>query len=76
MNNKTYSYEDSFDRDRHGSLYDRGAADSYYHRSRVPHWYPNGTYNGPMIENLDKKQIAEYNAGYDYNEKCGDKKQW
>ena len=28
-----------FDR-KHGSLYDRGAADSYYGRPRDPHRYP------------------------------------
>ena len=27
-----------FDRERHGSLYDRGRADSYYRRGPNPHW--------------------------------------
>ena len=72
--NKQYS--PGFNRRRHGSLYDRGAADSYYSRSRDPHWYPNGTYNGPKVTDLDDEQIAEYMAGYEDNEKEGIKKVW
>lgn len=70
----TYSIEDSFDRSRHGALWDRGSADSYYGRPRSPHWYPNGSYNEPRIEDLSVEQIAEYQAGYDDNEKSGAKK--
>ena len=76
MKIKNDLYKDSFDRERHGSLYDRGSADSYYGRGVQPHWYPNGTYNEPRIEDLDAEQIAEYHAGYDDNERNGDKKQW
>jgi hypothetical protein len=65
-----------FQRDRHGSLYDRGSADSYYHRSPSPHWYPLGTGNGERITNLTVEEIEEYYAGYEYNEKFGDKKDW
>jgi hypothetical protein len=65
-----------FDRKRHGSLYDRGSADSYYHRDRNPHWFPDGTYNGARITALADEEIAEYNAGYDWNEQYGDKKDW
>lgn len=65
-----------FDRERHGGLFDRGSADSYYHRSRDPHWYPEGTYKGEKVTNLTAEEIAEYNAGYDYNEEHGDKKDW
>lgn len=65
-----------FDRDRHGSLYDRGRADSYYHRSQDPHWYPEGTYNGEKITDLTEEEIAEYAAGYEWNERFGDKKDW
>jgi hypothetical protein len=63
-----------FDRERHGGLYDRGGADSYYGRPRKPHWYPKGTYNGDPVTNLTAEEIAEYMAGYDFNEECGDKK--
>lgn len=53
-----------FDRNRHGSLYDRGEADAYYHRGHHPHWYPEGTYNGARIENLTPEEIEEYMEGY------------
>lgn len=75
MNNTTIELN-VFDRNRHGGLFDRGTCDSYYSRDRKPHWYPNGTYNGIEITNLTEAEIAEYNAGYDDNEKFGDKKQW
>jgi hypothetical protein len=65
-----------FDRQRHGSLYDRGRADSYYHRDRNPHWFPDGTYNGQRMSALSDEEVAEYNAGYDYNEQFGDKKDY
>lgn len=65
-----------FNRERHGSLYDRGSADSYYDRPRSPHWYPLGTYNGEGVTNLTAEEVAEYNAGYDFNEENGDKKNW
>ena len=64
-----------FDR-KHGSLYDRGGADSYYGRRRDPHWYPDGTYNGEKVPAVTAEEIAEYNAGYDDNEASGNKKEW
>jgi hypothetical protein len=66
----------AFQRNRHGSLYDRGSADSYYERERYPHWYPNGTYNGDCVLGVTEEEIAEYMAGYDWNEEYGDKKRW
>jgi monoamine oxidase len=68
--------EPQFDRQRHGSLWDRGSADSYYGRMPEPHWYPEGTYNGEKITDLTVKEIMEYYAGYEDNEKFGDKKDW
>lgn len=65
-----------FDRQLHGGLFDRGSADSYYGRDRNPHWYPEGTYNGQRVTDLNDEEIAAYNAGYDYNEQYGDKKSW
>ena len=65
-----------FDRKVHGSLYDRGSADSYYGRPREPHWYPAGTYQGPRVTDLTEAEIEAYNAGYDCNEQYGDKKSW
>ena len=65
-----------FDRERHGGLYDRGRADSYYHRPRNPHWYPEGTGHGSKITDLTNDEIAEYLEGYEWNERFGDKKDW
>lgn len=60
-----------FDRKRHGGLFDRGGADSYYRRPRDPHWYPEGTGHGKKITDLSEEEINEYNAGYDDNERNG-----
>ena len=62
----------------HGSPFDRGSADSYYHRPEEPHWYPNGTYNPPKVTSADMSlaELRAYYAGYRYNEAYGDKKQW
>ena len=65
-----------FDREQHGSLFDRGSADSYYGRPRDPHWYPEGSYTGVKVTDLNPVEIAAYMAGYDYNEQYGDKKSW
>lgn len=63
---------------RHGGPFDRGAADSYYHRPRRPHFFTDATYQSDEIEErfMTAVQIAEYNAGYDFNEQFGDKKDW
>ena len=63
-----------FERERHGSLYDRGSADSYYGRPRDPHWFPEGSYNGQPVEDLNSAEVAEYLEGYDWNERYGHKK--
>ena len=65
-----------FDRERHGGLFDRGSADSYYGRGQNPHWYPNGTYKSEAVTNLTQAEIDEYLAGYEWNELHGDKKSW
>jgi hypothetical protein len=64
-----------FDRE-HGSFFDRGSADSYYGRPRDPHRGGVGGMSGPRIEAVDDESIHAYNAGYDYNEEYGDKKNW
>ena len=66
--------EPQFNREKHGSLWDRGSADSYYGRQPQPHWYPNGTYNGDPVNFLTSEEIAEYMAGYEHNEQYGEKK--
>jgi len=65
-----------FERERHGSLYDRGSADSYYHRAPLAHYGGVGGDSGPRIEVTDTASVAEYMAGYEYNERYGDKKDW
>ena len=67
---------EQFDRNRLGGLYDRGSADSYYHRLKSPHWYPEGSYNNERISVLTQDEIDEYNAGYDDNEADGHKKEY
>jgi len=63
---------------RHGGAFDRGSADSYYGRPRRPHLYLGGTGNSPEItaDVMDPADIEAYNAGYDWNERYGDKKNW
>lgn len=67
-----------FDREFHGGLYDRGTCDSWYGRPADPHWYPNGTYNGEAVtsQELSQAEIAEYMAGYLWNEEHGGRKKW
>ena len=62
----------------HGSPFDRGSADSYYHRGQVPHWWPEGTGKGVRLESQDMslQELREYFRGYEYNERFGDKKDW
>jgi hypothetical protein len=63
---------------RHGGAFDRGSADSYYHRPRRPHMYVAGTATSPEIsaDLMSDEDIAAYHAGYDWNERHGDKKNW
>lgn len=61
---------------QHGSLFDRGSADSYYQRPRDPHYYPLGTGHGERITDLTPEQVKAYLDGYAYNEQFGDKKSW
>jgi hypothetical protein len=64
--------------DRHGGPFDRGSADSYYGRGYRPHYFLGDTYSTPEVkeEDMSPEEISAYEAGYDYNEQCGDKKQW
>ena len=61
---------------KHGDSFDRGMSDSYYGRIRGPHKGGVGGDSGPRIDELSADEIAEYHAGYDDNEKSGDKKNW
>ena len=62
----------------HGNAFDRGSADSWYHRDRSPHLYPEGSYKDPRIEldMMSADEVEAYHAGYDYNEQFGGKKDW
>ena len=62
----------------HGAPFDRGSADSWYGRGEMPHWYPEGTYNGQRVtrEQMTAEEIEAYLAGYEHNEKFGGKKEW
>lgn len=61
---------------RHGGPYDRGAADSYYDRGVEPHYYVGATGRSEEVTVLTKKELEAYMAGYNWNEKYGDKKDW
>ena len=65
-----------FDRSEHGSLYDRGSADSYYGRGPRPHYGGIGGCPHPECTDLSPDEVKEYMAGYNYNERYGDKKDW
>jgi len=65
-----------FNRSNHGSLFDRGSADSYYGRNRQPHYGGVGGDSGPCVKVSDQASVDEYMLGYDENEKFGDKKDW
>jgi len=65
-----------FVRENHGSLFDRGSADSYYGRSRTPHYGGVGGDSGPRVPVTDAASVEEYYAGYKHNEEFGDKKDW
>jgi hypothetical protein len=71
INGKTYDQ-------KHGNAFDRGGADSYYHRGRNPHMWPEGTGRGQRVDAdaMTESEIQAYHAGYDYNEQYGDKKDW
>ena len=62
---------------RHGGAFDRGSADSYYHRERRPHYFEGATYlSTEVIPAEGSPEWEAYQAGYDYNEQYGDKKSW
>ena len=65
-----------FDRKQHGCLFDRGSADSYYGRGRDPHYGGVGGDSGPRVGVSDEVSVAEYMAGYDWNERFGDRKDY
>ena len=77
MKFKSYRDRDNYDT-RHGGPFDRGSADSYYRRGIEPHYFVFGTATSDKIEkdNMTEEQIADYMAGYYWNEQFGDRKDW
>jgi len=63
-------------RTAHGSLFDRGSADSYYGRARRPHYGGVGGDSGPRVEVSDCASVTEYNQGYNDNTAAGCFKDW
>lgn len=63
---------------RHGGPWDRGSADSWYRRPFSPHYYVGATGSSTRVEKdqMTEEEIAAYAAGWDYNEACGDHKDW
>lgn len=62
---------------RHGGPFDRGSADSYYGRPFRPHYFLGDTYKSTEIEiNPESPKWLEYEAGYNYNEEFGSKKEY
>ncbi len=72
-----YETRNSYDT-RHGGPFDRGSADSYYHRPRNPHFYVGSTATSDRVEQtaMTTEEIQAYLAGYQWNEQFGDKKDW
>jgi hypothetical protein len=70
-----YSDREKYD-ESHGSPFDRGSADSWYSRAKNPHKGGVGGDSGPRIEKLTPEEIEAYNAGYEWNEQFGGKKDW
>lgn len=66
----------------HGSPFDRGGADSYYHRPESPHKIiattdeETGRQQFQTITDLTPEEVEAYYAGYQDNENSGAKKDW
>ena len=63
----------------HGSPYDRGAADSWYGRTPVPHYFEEGSYNSTRYsaEDMTEKELTDYWQGWEDNESDPDaRKEW
>lgn len=63
----------------HGLAFDRGAADAWYGRGPDPHYWPEGSYNGTMVEKdqMTLNELDAYYAGYYiHDDDPGYRKQW
>jgi hypothetical protein len=60
---------------RHGSPYDRGAADKYYGRGFNPHYFKGASYSSQRVgvEHMTQGEVEQYTLGYNEEE---DRKEW
>lgn len=63
---------------RHGGPFDRGSADNYYGRAFEPHYFLGDSYASEKITRgqMTQDQLEAYWAGWEYNAKLGDRKDW
>ena len=63
---------------RHGGPWDRGSADSWYSRPKEPHYYVGDTGASELVveESMTVEELEAYNAGYEFNERFGEKKNY
>lgn len=63
---------------RTGGPYDRGTCDSYYGRAKIPHFFFGESFLSDVVDTPDMtpEDIEAYNAGYEWNERFGSKKEW
>ena len=63
---------------RNGGPWDRGSADSWYSRPKEPHYYVGDTYSSELVveESMTLQELEAYDAGYEYNERFGEKKNY
>ena len=75
---KPFEFKGKIYDQRHGSPFDRGSADSYYHRAAVPHYFKGDTYSSARVSEseMTAEELDAYHAGYEWNEQFGDKKDW
>lgn len=79
---KGIDYDVTFEKSetvRHGGPFDRGSADSYYHRGERPHYYIGASITSERVEKDDmtEQELLEYYAGFEYNETVNrDWKDW
>ena len=73
--NEVEEHYEQYDK-QHGSFFDRGSADSYYGRPMDPHRGGVGGLSGPRVEAKTDEEFEAYNAGYEWNEQFGGRKEW
>ena len=69
--------KDKYDQ-RHGGPFDRGSADSWYHRPFEPHYYRGDTHTTEIVLSvvMSVVELEAYAAGYEWNERFGGHKDY